>query len=243
MVSPLVRGCHVAPCVSLVFPAGTNKVLSQLRCMALANCQQHCAYAPTSTKAHLMYKLISALLLCCASPAFSQPAPQIDLELTLEANPPFPWVIGQEGVFITRVKNLSTTLTANNVLVQPQSAIPPNVPPNDVFDPTGAPNSCAISFFCSPCSCYEVAAIAPGETRACEFPFRAVASYNNPGRSRWNTFMIFTSDPNLDNNTAQILAGVVTARTEVPLAPSTPALLAALIALSGGWVLSTKRWR
>jgi len=55
------------------------------------------------------------LLLCSlllSFQAFSQTQPQIDLQLTFEADPPMPWVVGQEGEVRLRVTNLSPTLSA-----------------------------------------------------------------------------------------------------------------------------------
>ena len=59
---------------------------------------------------------MKTLLLLCSLllsfQAFSQTQPQIDLQLTFEAEPPMPWVVEQEGEVRLRVTNLSTTLSA-----------------------------------------------------------------------------------------------------------------------------------
>jgi len=87
-----------------------------------------------------MRGLICLVLALICTPAFSQTIPLVDLKLTITADPPFPWRIGQVGTVNMNVTNLSKT-QGTVALIQLVPAIPPNMPPTDVFE-TVAPESC-----------------------------------------------------------------------------------------------------
>ena len=59
-----------------------------------------------------MLTLLRLCSLLLSFKAFGQTQPPIDLQLTFEADPPMPWVVGQVGETRLRVTNLSTTHAA-----------------------------------------------------------------------------------------------------------------------------------
>jgi hypothetical protein len=188
-----------------------------------------------------MRTLITVITLFISTAIFSQATPEIDLEITLDATPPYPWSVGQEGVFRVNVKNLSATLTPSSAYIRPLAAIPPNVMPFDEFGLIdGIVTSCAFTFFCAPANCYLVPELAPGQTASCNFPRRALQSFNNPGQSRWRVSMISERDPNLTNNEAQIPAGIIPPLRAVPVSRHAHFLLAGLM-LVFGMVMSARR--
>ena len=59
--------------------------------------------------------LLGSLLL--SFHAFSQTQSEIDLQLTFEAEPPMPWVVGQVGEVRLRVTNLSPILSVRGLIL------------------------------------------------------------------------------------------------------------------------------
>jgi hypothetical protein len=188
-----------------------------------------------------MRTLIAAITLFISTATFSQAIPEIDLEITLGSSPAFPWSVGQEGVFLVNVKNLSPTLTTSSAYIRPITAVPPNVTPFDEFEVVGDQSTkCQFTFFCAPSTCFLVPQMGPGESMSCEFQRRALQSFNNPGQSRWRVSMISERDPNLTNNEAQIPAGIIPPLRAVPLTRHAHFLLAGLM-LVFGMVMSARR--
>ena len=179
--------------------------------------------------------LLILMLFANVSSVFSQGIP-VDLELTITAEPPFPWRIGQEGRVRMNVTNHSKT-QGTVALIQLVPAIPPNVPPTDGFEPLG--ESCMRSAECTVFGllCSETPPIDPGATVSCDFNLKAVISYGRPGRSRQVVYHEFGfsgfTDPDLSNNTAQIELGILPNLTQVPLTPSSYALMLILIGVVG----------
>ena len=155
-----------------------------------------------------------------------------DLQLTVEHDPPMPWVVGQVGETRLRVTNLSTTLIARarvNFLFDPFAA-PYSGPPRDEF--------ATLVFFLQNCPldpecqrfgqiCLEVGTIAPGESRFCYSRLRAIRKRDVPQLSNWvaHHFENQATDPNLTNNTVTIISSIAAAPVPVPLSPWAKSLL------------------
>ena len=171
--------------------------------------------------------------------AFSQTQPQIDLQLTFEADPPMPWVVGQEGEVRLRVTNLSTTLIARariNFLFDP-FAPPYSGPPRDEFETlVSFPQNCPLDPECQRFGqiCLEVGTIAPGESRFCYSRVRAIRKRDVPQLFNWVAYHFENqaTDPNLTNNTVTTILSIASEPVSVPLSPWTASLIVlALMAL------------
>jgi hypothetical protein len=187
----------------------------------------------------MVRRLIIVVTLFMSTAIFSQAIPEIDLEITLGSSPALPWSVGQEGVFLVNVKNLSPTLATDSAYIQPLAAIPPNVVPFDEFGLIdGVVTTCASTFFCA--NCFLVPQLGPGQTASCDLPRRAVQSFNNPGQARWRVSMISERDPNLTNNEAQSPRGIIPPLRAVPVSRHAHFLLAGWM-LVFGMVMSARR--
>jgi len=186
--------------------------------------------------------LIFLSLFVTITPAFSQNIPLVKLKLTITAVPAFPWRIGQVGTVNMNVTNLSKT-QGTVALIQLVPAIPPNMPPTDVFE-TVAPESCPRNGECSTFGqvCSETPPIDPGATVSCVFTLKAIISRNRPTRSRnyayTNQFKYNFIDPDLSNNTAQIELSILPDNIAVPLAPMS--YLVMLVLIGGIGVLGVR---
>ena len=179
------------------------------------------------------------LLLCSlllSFQAFSQTQPQIDLQLTFEADPPMPWVVGQEGEVRLRVTNLSPTLSAR---AQIGPVGPPySGPPRDEFQTlVSFPQNCSLVGSGLPFGIteYLVGDIPAGESRFCFARLRAVRKRDAPNVSNWvaSHFNNQSSDPNPANNTATILYSIAAEARPVPLSGwATSLLIIVLLAFS-----------
>ena len=178
--------------------------------------------------------LLSSLLL--SFQAFSQTQPQIDLQLTFEADPPMPWVVGQEGEVRLRVTNLSTTLSARAQIgpIDP----PYSGPPRDEFQTlVSFAQNCSIVGSGSPFDIigFVVGDIPAGESRFCFARLRAVRKRDAPNVSNWvaSHFNNQASDPSPANNTATTLYSIAAEVRPVPLSGWAASLLVlALMAFS-----------
>jgi len=170
----------------------------------------------------MMRWLIFISLFVTIAPAFSQTIPLVDLKLTITADPPFPWRIGQVGTVSMNVTNLSKT-QGTIALIQLIPAVPPNVQPTDGFESISA--SCLGNSECAQFGqmCSETPPINPGATVSCVFTLKAIISRNRPSRSRryayTNQFQYNFIDPDLSNNYAQIELAILPDNIAVPLAP------------------------
>ena len=186
-----------------------------------------------------MRGLICLVLALICTPAFSQTIPLVDLKLTITADPPFPWRIGQVGTVNMSVTNLSKT-QGTVALIQLVPAIPPNMPPTDAFEPIS--ESCPRNGECTAFGllCSETPPINPGATVSCVITLKAEIS-RNPGRSRryayTNQFEYNFIDPDLSNNTAQIELSILPDNIPVPLAPMSYLVMFLLIGGIGVLVL------
>ena len=183
------------------------------------------------------------LLLCSlllSFQAFSQTQPQIDLQLTVEHDPPMPWVVGQVGETRLRVTNLSKALIARariNFLFDP-FAPPYSGPPRDEFETlVSFPQNCPLDPECQRFgqSCLEVGTIAPGESRFCYSRGRAIRKRDVPQLSNWTVYHFENqaTDPNLTNNTVTIISSIASEPVSVPLSPWTASLLVLMLMAFG----------
>ena len=177
--------------------------------------------------------LIFISLFVTIAPAFSQPIPLVDIKLTITADPPFPWRIGQVGTVNMNVTNLSKS-QGSVALIQLVPAIPPNVQPTDGFEPVAA-ESCPRNGECAAFGqvCSETPPIDPGATVSCVFTLKAIISRNRPTRSRnyayTNQFQYNFIDPDLSNNYAQIELAILPDNIPVPLTPMSYLVMLVLI--------------
>ena len=167
--------------------------------------------------------LIFISLFVTISPAFCQTIPLVDVKLTITADPPLPWQIGQVGTVSMNVTNLSKT-QGTVALIEFLRPIPPNVQPTDSFElitETTCPRNVECAVFGR--LCLETPPIDPGATVSCVSTLRAIISRNNPSRSSLfaytDPFQYNFRDPDLSNNYAQVAFGVIPNTIAVPLAP------------------------
>ena len=160
--------------------------------------------------------------------AFSQTQPQIDLQLTFEADPPMPWVVGQEGEVRLRVTNLSTKLIAR-ARISPIDS-PYSGPPRDEFQTLSSiaqncPNVPECNRFGQ--ACFEVGIIPAGESRSCKARVRAIRKREVPQRFKWATYHFENQaiDPNAENDSTLTLLSIVSEPLSVPLSPWTASLI------------------
>ena len=185
------------------------------------------------------------LLLCSlllSFQAFSQTQPQIDLQLTFEADPPMPWVVGQEGEVRLRVTNLSPTQSARAQIgpVEQFGPLDPpySGPPRDEFQTLiSFVQNCPLIGSGLPfgITSFLVGDIPAGESRFCFARLRAVRKRDAPNVSNWvaSHFNNQSSDPNPANNTATILYSIAAEARPVPLSGwATSLLIIVLLAFS-----------
>lgn len=175
--------------------------------------------------------LLGSLLL--SFQAFSQTQPQIDLQLTFEADPPMPWVVGQEGEIRLRVTNLSTTTSARariNPLLNMFSP-PYSGPPRDEFQNAGISfaQNCPIDPECQRFGqlCFEVGTIPAGESRFCFSRIRAVRKRDVPFTSQYFVYHFENQalDPDLTNNTVTGSFSILADTISVPISAWATSLL------------------
>ena len=182
----------------------------------------------------MMRWLILLSLFVTIPPAFSQSIPIVDIKLTITADPPYPWRIGQVGTVNMNVTNLSQT-QGTIALIQNIPAIPPNISTPDGFDVIS--ESCPRNGECTAFGqlCWETPPIDPGAAVSCIITLKAEISRNRPGRSRrfayTNQFEYNFIDPDLSNNTAQIELSILPDNIPVPL---TPICYLVMLVLIGG---------
>ena len=175
------------------------------------------------------------LLLCSlllSFQAFSQTQPQIDLQLTNEADPPMPWVVGQEGEVRLRVTNLSTPLNTRarinpflNMFSPPYAG-----PPRDEFQTlVSIPENCPLDPECQRFGqfCFEVGIIPAGESRFCYARLKALRKREAPNTARYDTYHFENQaiDPDLSNNSVTRSYSILAEPLSVPLSPWTASLL------------------
>ena len=181
----------------------------------------------------MMRWLILLSLFVTITPAFSQSIPIVDIKLTITADPPYPWRIGQVGTVSMNVTNLSKT-QGTVALIELIRPIPPNRPPTDGFELI-AETTCPRNGECTAFGrlCNETPPIDPGATVSCVFTLKALFSRNNPSRSRnfayTNQFEYNFIDPDLSNNTAQIELSILPDNIPVPLTPMSYLVMLVLI--------------
>ena len=176
--------------------------------------------------------LILLSLFVTITPAFSQSIPIVDIKLTITADPPSPWRIGQVGTVSMNVTNLSAT-QGTVALIQLVPAIPPNLSTPDGFEIISEP--CPRSNECAQFGqvCSETPPIAPGATVSCIITLKAEISRSRPGRSRSyaynDQFQTNFIDPDLSNNYAQIELAILPDHIPVPLTPMSYLVMLLLI--------------
>ena len=170
-----------------------------------------------------MKKLTLLCSLLISNLAFSQGQQEIDLQLTFEATPPMPWIVGQEGEGRLRVTNLSSVLHARPIVeffdYEPD-------PAEDVFQTISPIPGLPL---CSPLSeceqfaqlCLDFGIVPPGGFRDCGVRIRAVEKRQIPATSRQVAFhyLGFYLDPNLANNTITRTLSISAEPVAVPMSP------------------------
>jgi len=186
--------------------------------------------------------LIFLSLFVTIAPAFSQTLPIVDVKLTITADPPLPWRVGQVGTVSMNVTNLSQT-QGTVALIEFLRPTPPNVQPTDGFElitETTCPSNVECAVFGR--LCLETPPIDPGATVSCVSTLKAIISRNNPSRSLrfayTDSFQYNFVDPDLSNNYAQVAFGVIPNIVAVPLAPLS--YLVMLLLIGGIGVLGVR---
>jgi hypothetical protein len=174
-----------------------------------------------------LFMVVSVLWALLSHAALAQ-QPPVDLSLSVQISPPYPWVPGTEGSVSFFAVNNGFFAVRSQLELLNRGEAPPDVDRFEILNRT-CPTVAECENFGR--SCYDMGVALPGQSKQCQFFLRAIERRQRRIEVVWRLYdgNFQSVDPNLSNNTVRFTPEVAAFNTQVPLSPWGYSLLGILL--------------